>query len=59
VLVVGCQPAVLDPGMQLSAPVAAAVDEAVRMVVRIVLRLATADAGPDRPRGVVPERERV
>jgi hydrogenase maturation protease len=59
VLVVGCQPAVLDPGMQLSAPVAAAVDEAVRMVVRIVLRLATADARPDRPRGVAPERERV
>jgi hydrogenase maturation protease len=55
VLVVGCQPAVLDPGMQLSAPVAAAVDEAAR----IVLRLATADARPDRPRGVALERERI
>jgi hydrogenase maturation protease len=35
VLVVGCQPAVLDEGMQLSAPVAGAVDEAVRLVTRV------------------------
>jgi hydrogenase maturation protease len=55
VLVVGCQPAVLDPGMQLSAPVAAAVDEAVRTVVR----LATAAAGPEPGRVAALERERV
>ncbi|MFU8871621.1 hydrogenase maturation protease [Micromonospora sp. SL4-19] len=35
ILVVGCQPAVLDERMGLSAPVAGAVDEAVRTVVRI------------------------
>jgi hydrogenase maturation protease len=35
VLVVGCSPAVLDEGMQLSAPVSAAVDEAVRLVERV------------------------
>ncbi|MFI7281869.1 hydrogenase maturation protease [Micromonospora chersina] len=35
VLVVGCRPAVLDERMGLSAPVAAAIDEAVRMVVGI------------------------
>ena len=32
VLVVGCEPASLEEGIGLSAPVAAAVDEAVRMV---------------------------
>ncbi len=35
VLVIGCQPAVLDEGMQLSAPVRAALDEAVRTVARV------------------------
>jgi hydrogenase maturation protease len=35
VLVVGCQPAVLDEGMELSVPVRAALDEAVRVVARI------------------------
>ncbi|MFE9207439.1 hydrogenase maturation protease [Micromonospora sp. NPDC007230] len=35
VLVVGCQPAALDERMELSAPVAAAVDEAVRTVAGI------------------------
>jgi len=35
VLVVGCQPAALDQGMALSAPVEAAVDEAVRVVRRL------------------------
>jgi hydrogenase maturation protease len=34
-LVVGCRPAVLDAGMQLSPPVAAAVDEAVCLVARV------------------------
>ncbi|GAA0970985.1 hydrogenase maturation protease [Acrocarpospora macrocephala] len=32
VLIVGCRPAVIDEGMGLSAPVAAAVDDAVRLV---------------------------
>jgi hydrogenase maturation protease len=36
VLVVGCQPAALGERMELSAPVAAAVDEAVRTVARVV-----------------------
>ncbi|AXI77251.1 hydrogenase maturation protease [Peterkaempfera bronchialis] len=36
VLVVGCEPARLDEGIGLSAPVAAAVDEAVRLVLRVL-----------------------
>jgi len=36
VLVVGCEPASTDPGIGLSAPVAAAVDEAVRVVLDLV-----------------------
>jgi len=44
VLVVGCQPAVLDEGMRLSAPVAAAVDEGLRLAVRVA---AEAAAAPD------------
>ncbi|MCK7627154.1 hydrogenase maturation protease [Streptomyces sp. RS10V-4] len=36
VLVVGCEPADISEGIGLSAPVAAAVDEAVRMVLRLV-----------------------
>jgi hydrogenase maturation protease len=36
VLVVGCEPASLEEGMGLSPPVAAAVDEAVRVVTRLV-----------------------
>ena len=39
VLVLGAEPAELGPGMGLSAPVAAAVDEAVPTVRRIVTRL--------------------
>ncbi|MFG2164830.1 hydrogenase maturation protease [Micromonospora chersina] len=47
VLVVGCRPAVLDERMGLSAPVAAAVDEAVRMVVGIAQEeAARLTAGP-------------
>ncbi len=37
VLVVGCEPASLEEGIGLSAPVAAAVDDAVRMVTRLVV----------------------
>jgi hydrogenase maturation protease len=40
VLVVGCQPAVLEERMELSHPVRAAVDDAVRMVLRLVHDLA-------------------
>jgi hydrogenase maturation protease len=36
VLVVGCEPASLEEGIGLSPPVAAAVDEAVRLVTRLV-----------------------
>jgi len=36
VLVVGCEPATLEEGIGLSAPVAAAVDEAVRIVTGLV-----------------------
>ncbi len=36
VLVVGCEPATLEEGIGLSAPVAAAVDEAAAMVTRLV-----------------------
>jgi len=36
VLLVGCQPATLEEGIGLSAPVAAAVDEAVRVVQEMV-----------------------
>jgi hydrogenase maturation protease len=43
VLIVGCEPANTDYGMGLSAPVAAAVDEAVRVVLDLVA------AGDQRP----------
>jgi hydrogenase maturation protease len=36
VLIVGCEPGSVDYGMGLSAPVAAAVDEAVRCVVELI-----------------------
>ncbi|GAA2793871.1 hydrogenase maturation protease [Kitasatospora paracochleata] len=36
VLVVGCEPASLEEGIGLSAPVAAAVEEAVQLVLRVV-----------------------
>lgn len=36
VLVVGCEPASLEEGIGLSAPVAAAVDDAIQMVTRLV-----------------------
>ena len=49
VLLVGCEPASTEPGMGLSAPVAAAVDEAVRIVHDLVR---TAEpAGPDTDTG--------
>jgi hydrogenase maturation protease len=36
ILVVGCEPASVDYGMELSEPVAAAVDEAVAIVLDLV-----------------------
>jgi hydrogenase maturation protease len=45
IFVVGCEPASVDYGMELSAPVAAAVDEAVRIVLDMV-----AAAGQDPAR---------
>ena len=46
VLLVGCEPASIDERIGLSAPVAAAVDEAVRIVLDLVAQRAT----PDSPR---------
>lgn len=51
-LIVGCEPAVIDEGMQLSAPVRAAVAEAVRLVTALahdeVAPRAMTDAVPAR-----------
>ncbi len=44
-LVVGCEPASLDYGIGLSEPVAAAVDEAVRVVLELVARAAASGEG--------------
>ncbi|MFG2819293.1 hydrogenase maturation protease [Kitasatospora sp. NPDC048365] len=52
IVVVGCEPASLDEGIGLSAPVAAAVPEAVRVVLRAV----GADVPPERA-DVQTERE--
>lgn len=46
VLVVGCQPAFLDERMELSAPVAGALDEAVRMVTGVVAEEAARLSAP-------------
>jgi len=47
IVVVGCQPAVIDEGMMLSAPVAAAVDEAMRTVMTLVGTEGPADVPGD------------
>jgi hydrogenase maturation protease len=49
VLVVGCEPASTEYGMELSAPVAAAVDEAVRVVLDLVAAGGQQQASECRP----------
>jgi hydrogenase maturation protease len=56
VLVVGCQPAVLDEGMELSAPVRDAVHEAVRTVARVANREAALLDAADRARNHAVQR---
>jgi hydrogenase maturation protease len=54
VLVVGCEPASLEEGIGLSAPVAAAVDDAVQMVTRLVASeppQQTNDVNPESTKG--------
>jgi len=50
VLLVGCEPASTEPGLGLSAPVAAAVDEAVR-ILRGLVRAAEAGTGTEAVAG--------
>jgi hydrogenase maturation protease len=63
VLVVGCEPASLDYGMELSEPVARAVDEAVRLVERLIAEVAArnspdnAAAPPAQPAPVAAVKE--
>jgi hydrogenase maturation protease len=45
--VVGCEPASLEEGIGLSAPVAAAVDDAVRMVTKLVMTGPDGESGTD------------
>jgi hydrogenase maturation protease len=53
IVVVGCEPARVDYGMELSEPVAAAVDEAVRIVLDMVADLTqVADLPRDTVEGV-------
>lgn len=47
VLVVGCEPACVDEGMGLTEPVAAAVDDAVRVVTGLVAEAVTATTTAD------------
>ncbi len=55
VLVVGCEPATLEEGIGLSAPVAAAVDDAVRRVMQLVTEGPhedpETDVSPERTKG--------
>jgi hydrogenase maturation protease len=53
IVVVGCEPARVDYGMELSEPVAAAVDKAVRIVLDMVADLTqVADLPRDTAEGV-------
>jgi len=51
VLVVGCEPASLEEGIGLSAPVAAAVDDAVRMVTKLVTAEPAENVNPESTKG--------
>lgn len=51
VLVVGCEPATLEDGIGLSAPVAAAVDDAVRMVTKLVTAGPAENVNPESTKG--------
>ncbi|MGH8890862.1 MAG: hydrogenase maturation protease [Acidothermaceae bacterium] len=50
IFVVGCQPQVFDQGMQLSAPVRRAVDEATSIVVRLATEMAETAEMAENPR---------
>jgi hydrogenase maturation protease len=52
IVVVGCEPARVEAGMELSEPVAAAVDEAVRIVLDMIADLTqAADLAQDKAKG--------
>ena len=52
IVVVGCEPARVDYGMELSEPVAAAVDKTVRIVLDMVADLTqVADLAQDKAKG--------
>ena len=51
VLVVGCEPASLEEGIGLSAPVTAAVDDAVRMVTKLVTAGPAETVNPESTKG--------
>ena len=53
-LVVGCEPASVDDGIGLSEPVAAAVDEAVRVVLDLVDEAGAGAARRRQPRPTSP-----
>ncbi|TYC07377.1 hydrogenase maturation protease [Actinomadura syzygii] len=56
VFVVGCRPAVVDERMELSPPVRAAVDEAVRLVTELACGEAADGAARDKDATTDPER---
>ncbi len=56
VVLVGCEPASTEPGMGLSAPVAAAVDEAVRIVRGLVRTAQAAGSGGQAAEPAAEER---
>ena len=55
ILVVGCEPASVDYGMELSEPVAGAVDEAVKVILGLVAEASRASQGAENPRATGPE----
>ena len=55
ILVVGCEPASVDYGMELSEPVAGAVDEAVKVILGLVAGAGRAAQAAENPRATGPE----